>query len=257
MSKNGKVIQRWNIISPSCVSFPLLMVARRHLKTDLWEQLVTNGASLVYQMVKNLPTLQDTRVWSLGWENLLEKGMATPSSILAWRIPRTEEPGGLLSMGSQRVRHNWTLALSVPYFSRGKLKAAHHIEISLVRMDGGCFTVFTPLLIHSLISLLFCWSFPATCPVLPWGRFQPSGVIMCKDQTLPLSSFHWQFLWNNVSYDHITSVVFDVEMEPTMCTESLQLGSNVFSSFSHPHSHRNVSNQRYSFMVSAVFTCLL
>ena len=181
MSKNGKVIQRWNIVSRSCVSFPLLMVARRHLKTDLWEQLVTNWASLVYQTVKNLPTLQETRVWSLGWENLLEKGMATPSSILAWRIPRTEEPGGLLSMGSQRVRHNWTLALSIPYFSHGKLKAAHHIEISLVRMDEGCFTIFIPLLIHSLVSLLFCWSFPATCPVLPWGHFQPSGVIMCKD----------------------------------------------------------------------------
>ena len=47
------------------------------------------------------------RVWSLGWEDPLEKGMATHLSILAWRIPRTEEPGGLPSMGSQRVRHNW------------------------------------------------------------------------------------------------------------------------------------------------------
>ena len=53
------------------------------------------------QMVKNLPAIQVTWVRSLGWEDPLEKGMATHSSILAWRIPWTEEPGGLQSMGSQ------------------------------------------------------------------------------------------------------------------------------------------------------------
>ena len=58
------------------------------------------------QMVKNLPAIQDTQVWSLGWEDPPEKGMATHSSILAWRIPWTEEPGRLQSMGSQRVGHN-------------------------------------------------------------------------------------------------------------------------------------------------------
>ena len=52
-------------------------------------------ASLVAQMVKNLPAMQETRVWSLGWEDPLEKGMATHSSILAWGIPYTEEPDGL------------------------------------------------------------------------------------------------------------------------------------------------------------------
>ena len=54
-------------------------------------------------MVKNLPAMQETRVGSLGWVDTLEKEMATHSSILAWRIPWTEEPGGLQSMGSQRV----------------------------------------------------------------------------------------------------------------------------------------------------------
>ena len=58
------------------------------------------------QMVKNLPATQETRVQSLGREDSLEKGMAIHCSILAWRIPWTEEPGGLQSMGSQRVRHN-------------------------------------------------------------------------------------------------------------------------------------------------------
>ena len=63
-------------------------------------------ASLVVQMVKNLPAMQETGVQFLGQEDTLKKGMATHSSILAWRIPWTEEPGGLQSMGSQRVGHN-------------------------------------------------------------------------------------------------------------------------------------------------------
>ena len=58
------------------------------------------------QKVKSLRAMQETRVRSLGWEDPLEKGMTTHPSILAWRIPWTEEPGGLQSMGSQRVKHN-------------------------------------------------------------------------------------------------------------------------------------------------------
>ena len=59
--------------------------------------------SLVAQTVKRLPAVQETRVRSLGWEDPLEKEMATHSSILAWKIPWTEEPGGLQSMWLQRV----------------------------------------------------------------------------------------------------------------------------------------------------------
>ena len=58
------------------------------------------------QRVKHLPAVRETRVQSLGWEDPLEKEMATHSSILGWRIPWTEEPDGLQSMGSQRVRHD-------------------------------------------------------------------------------------------------------------------------------------------------------
>ena len=58
------------------------------------------------QMVKNLPATQEIWVKPLGWEDLLEDGRATNSSILAWRIPWTEKPGGLQSMGLQRVRHD-------------------------------------------------------------------------------------------------------------------------------------------------------
>ena len=60
---------------------------------------------LVAQLVKHLPAMQETQVRSLEWEDPLEKDMATHSSILAWKIPWTEERGGLQSLGSQRVGH--------------------------------------------------------------------------------------------------------------------------------------------------------
>ena len=63
--------------------------------------------SLVAQMVKSLPAMRETRVQSLGWEDPLEKEMATHSSILAWKILCMEEPGGLQSVGLPRVGHDW------------------------------------------------------------------------------------------------------------------------------------------------------
>ena len=66
------------------------------------------GTSLVAQTVKNLPTMQGTEVQSPSWGDSLKKVMATHSSILAWKTPRTKEPGGLQSEESQRVRHDWT-----------------------------------------------------------------------------------------------------------------------------------------------------
>ena len=66
-------------------------------------------ASLVSQTVKNPPAMQETWVRSTGWEDPLEEGMATHSSILAWRIPWAEKPGGLQCIGSQRIRHNWAI----------------------------------------------------------------------------------------------------------------------------------------------------
>ena len=66
--------------------------------------------SLIAQLVKNPPVMQESPVWFLGWEDSLEQEMATRSSILAWEILLTEESGGLQSMGSQKVRHNWALS---------------------------------------------------------------------------------------------------------------------------------------------------
>ena len=90
------------------------------------------GASLVAQMVKNLPAKQETWVLSLGWEDSLEEEMTTNSSILAWRISWTEEPGGLLSMGSRRVGHDWatnTFTFHFKYIQQAKSSSHenHHL----------------------------------------------------------------------------------------------------------------------------------
>ena len=75
-------------------------------------------ASLVAQMVKNLPAMQETQIRSLGWEDPLEKEMATHSSILAWRIPWTEEPGRLQSVGckesdmTEQLTHTYVVKIS-------------------------------------------------------------------------------------------------------------------------------------------------
>ena len=66
-----------------------------------WERGFPGGS-----VVKNPPAKQETQVWSLGWEDTLEKEMATHSSILAWEIPWTEESGGLLTIGLQKVEHD-------------------------------------------------------------------------------------------------------------------------------------------------------
>ena len=78
---------------------------------DQFQHKKNQRASLVAQMVKRLPAMHETGVWSLGWEDPLEKEMATHSSILAWKIPWTEELGRLQSMGLQRVGHDWATSL--------------------------------------------------------------------------------------------------------------------------------------------------
>ena len=78
-----------------------------YIDVELCSSLLNNmDLSCVDQMVKHLSTVWETQVRSLGWEDPLEEEMATHSSTLAWRIPWTEEPGGLQSMGSHRFGHD-------------------------------------------------------------------------------------------------------------------------------------------------------
>ena len=85
-------------------------------------------ASLIAQMVKNMPVMQKTWVQSLGLEDPLEKGMATHSSILAWRIPCTEQTGKLQSMGLQRIRHDWATN-TIYYCISGPMRGSEMSQI--------------------------------------------------------------------------------------------------------------------------------
>ena len=80
------------------------------------------------QTIKNLPAMQETQVWSLGQEDPLEKGIGTHSSILPWRIPWAEIPGGLQSMGSQRVKHNW-VTNTFTFKPQKKKEVKHNLEM--------------------------------------------------------------------------------------------------------------------------------
>ena len=108
------------VVLPPCGLVPQLQLIYLKKKTLFIDPFYSLGASLVAQRRRRLPAMQETQVQSLGWEDLLEKEMTTHSSILAWRIPWTEEPGRLQSMALQsRTRlSDFTFFLS---FSRNDL----------------------------------------------------------------------------------------------------------------------------------------
>ena len=114
------------------------------------------GASLVAQMINNLPAMWERWVQSLGWEDLLEKGMATHSSIHAWRTPWTEEPSGLQSMGSKRVRHDWATNTHTHTHTHQKEKHAPLLTASVTKPHEVQIPV--PLLLASTWTFLglFC-----------------------------------------------------------------------------------------------------
>ena len=99
-----------SLISESGTSAPKPQCFHNFYKPQFWGRFIRKGASRVLEWWRICQPMQVTRVWSLGWKDPLEKGMAAHSSILAWRIPWTEEPGGLQSRGSQRVGHDWVTA---------------------------------------------------------------------------------------------------------------------------------------------------
>ena len=96
--------------------------------------LLYTRTSLETQSVKNLSVMQKTQIQSLGWEDPLDKEMATHSSILTWRIPWTQEPGELQSMRSQRVGHDWGTNPSLPYT---RARAHTHTHTQTITIAGG------------------------------------------------------------------------------------------------------------------------
>ena len=96
----------WTMLSKSLIQFSVDGQGCVPSLLFTWGQTMMDGTSLVAQTAKRLSTMRETRVQALGWEDPLEKEMAIHSSTIAWKIPWTEEPGRLQSMGSQRVGHD-------------------------------------------------------------------------------------------------------------------------------------------------------
>ena len=148
----------WNLLSSS----PLLV---RTQSLSLPSCLV--WASLVAQMVKRLPSVQETRVWSLGWEDPLEKEMATHSSTLVWKIPRAEEPGRLHSMGSQRVGHDWAISVSCLIYSSLLGVATSLILVSSLVSSPKTLSFWAiNLLYSSLSAYLILFRYLVKCPLI-------------------------------------------------------------------------------------------
>ena len=144
-----EIYSLWNkLLSWQKFFFFFFLMTTVHTYPLIW-------ASLVAQMVKNLPAMQDAWVQSLGQEDLLEKEMASHSRILTWRIPQTEEPGGLQSVGSQTVGHEWTnfTSLLLIQFSWSSLNRINFMYKFYTFYDG----LISLAKVHSLFwfSLLF------------------------------------------------------------------------------------------------------
>ena len=136
--------------------------------------------SLVAQTVKNLPAMQETWDQSLGWEDPLEKEMATHSSVLAWRIPWTEEPGGLQSMGSPRVGCDWVTNTFQLYLQLGDSSSSlSHVPMAHL------LTHLIPLVFSEL--LLYARLFQIAGAQICSARFSPTSALIYEDI--------WLFCW--------------------------------------------------------------
>ena len=121
--------------------------------------------------------MQETRVQSLGQEDPLEKEMATHSSTLAWKIPRTEERGRLQSMGSQRVRHDWVTSLSLSAFFMVQLSRAYMTTGKTIALTRRTFVSKVMSLLFNTLSRLVTAFLPRRSVVISWLQ-SPSAVIL-------------------------------------------------------------------------------
>ena len=133
-------LRKLKMTSVSCRIFLWSITYQESPGQDLWKlnsfHIAISKAAKCYfwPNIKNLPAMQETEVWSLGWEDSLEKVMATHSSVLAWRIPWMEEPSRLQSTGSQRVGHNWATSLSLYCFWLPFWHELEHLLMCLLAM---------------------------------------------------------------------------------------------------------------------------
>ena len=144
-------------------------------------------ASLVAQMVKSLPAVQETWVRSLSWEDPLEKEMETHSSILAWKIPWMKEPGGLPPIGSQRVGYNWSDFISYIYIyiyigGVGNFLSSVSLQQKFEVMDG-------PVL-QLCVTVQFYLESKGKYILETWGQADPKDA---KKKRIPQPNFGSSF----------------------------------------------------------------
>ena len=153
------------------------------------------------QMVENLPAMQETHVRSLGWNDTVEKGMATQSSILAWRIPWTEEPGELESMGSQRIRHDWstkTFRILLSFLDEGQeWNAGWTRGLNILVSQNPVSRKHTPSwLLHALLPMRQAWA-PAWDRCLSNLGFSIRICLQCRRPgfNLWVEKIPWERKW--------------------------------------------------------------
>ena len=171
-------------------------------------------ASLVAQTVKDLPVIQETQVQSLGGEDPLEKGMAIHSSILAWRIPLTEEPGGLQSTESQRVRQDWvtnTFTFFCKYHRVCDISPDCSRQVTLIgEEDAACVTTYLFLMRIWVISRcgLLQTVVLNILQHISWGTFLVGivGSSVCALLSYSNKLLQMQALKTTQVYDTVTEV---------------------------------------------------
>ena len=200
-----------------CISFSALTVESDLALTFLKQLILFQGcpqnwinryligrrASLVTQRVKNLPEMQETQVRSLGWKDSLEEGMATHSSIHAWRIPWTEKPGDQQSMGSQRVKHN-CVTNTFTFIGRCTLHTVHflglfhtlHVTFPTNRVSQAGTGIIKDEMVGSTEWTAEWWSLPscliASVNICWWKHQQSVWEVACLRRILSLWN-QWEF----------------------------------------------------------------
>ena len=134
---------------------------------------------IIFYLAVSLLLIWETWVQSLGWEDLLEKEMATHSNILAWRIPWTEEPGGLQSMGSQRVRHDW--ATSLHFFTSLSYYTVNSCEPVVGRKPVTSSIALSPIVLIDAYQRFF-----------QMNLFKCQAILSQSNSTIELI-FHWKY----------------------------------------------------------------
>ena len=168
-------LRKVKMTSVSCRIFLWSIMDQESPGQDLWKlnsfHIAVSKAAKCYfwPNLKNLPAVQETGVWSLGWEDSLQKVMATHSSALAWRIPWMVEPSRVQSMGSQRVRHDWvTNTLICRYSHKGSIWNLGHLIFFNI-----CYLFWLHQVWDLFVCLFVCFFSCSLWDLAPWPGIEP------------------------------------------------------------------------------------